>query len=101
MTAVLEDWRTAPVSEKLRATLGFLETLTLEPAALSPSHVEPLRAAGVIDQAVAEAVYVCFLFSILTRLADAFDIEVPSPAKARRIGRILYYFGYSSASLRG
>ena len=30
--AVERDWRTAPVDERLRATLGFLEKLTLRPA---------------------------------------------------------------------
>src|SRR2546422_7850830 len=29
--AVLRDWRTAPLDPKLRATLGFLEKLTLAP----------------------------------------------------------------------
>jgi hypothetical protein len=29
--AVYRDWRTAPVGEKLRAALGFIEKLTLRP----------------------------------------------------------------------
>jgi len=31
VAAVLEDWRTAAIPERLRAVLGFLEKLTLHP----------------------------------------------------------------------
>ena len=31
--AVFEDWRTAPVAEPLRQMLGFLQKLSLTPAA--------------------------------------------------------------------
>jgi len=34
--AVLRDWRTAPLDPKLRATLGFLEKLTLAPTEVGP-----------------------------------------------------------------
>ena len=47
--AVLRDWRTAPLDPKLRATLGFLEKLTLAPTEVGPADVKPLRAAGVSD----------------------------------------------------
>ncbi len=72
VTAVMENWRTAPVNEKLRRTLGFLEKLTTRPAEVSPEDVESMRLVGVSDKAIEEAIYVCFLFSVMDRLADAF-----------------------------
>jgi alkylhydroperoxidase family enzyme len=75
--AVQLDWRTAPVSEQLRATLGFLETMTLRPAELSPADAEAVRAAGVSRAALVDAIHVCALFNMIVRLADALGWDVP------------------------
>ncbi len=99
--AVLDNWRTAPVSEKMRSTLGFLEKLTTDPHALGPADLEPLRAAGVSDKAIEEAIYVCFLFSIMDRLADAFDFDLHSPQDFKRGGQALYSMGYGGLSIPG
>jgi len=101
VAAVLDDWRTAPVSEKMRATLGFLEKLTADPAALGPGDLEPLQRAGVSDQAVEEAIYVCFLFSVMDRLADAFDFDLHSPKDFKRGGQALFAMGYGGLSIPG
>ena len=90
----MDDWRTAPIDEKLRATLGFLEKVTLAPGAVGPDDVAPLRAAGVSEQAIEDALYVCAYFNIIDRLADAFDFYVPSAeAFAQRAGMLLEH-GY-------
>src|SRR5712672_3004696 len=62
--AVLADWRTAPIEPKLRAMLGFLEKLTLEPAEVGPADVVPLRAAGLSDAAIEDAIHACVLFNV-------------------------------------
>jgi Uncharacterized conserved protein len=76
--AVERDWRTAPVSDELRATLGFLEKLTLRPANVSREDADAVRAAGVSDDALVDAIHVCALFSMIVRLADSLDWDVPS-----------------------
>jgi alkylhydroperoxidase family enzyme len=70
--AVLTDWSTAPVSPQLRATLAFVQTQALEPEQLSRNDLEAVRAAGVSEGAIRDAIYICGAFSILTRIADAF-----------------------------
>src|SRR5262245_6336212 len=97
----MADWRTAPIADKLRATLGFLEKLTLAPAEVGPDDVAPLRAAGLSDQAIEEAIYVCFLFNVMDRLADAFDFTMPSPKSISRAAWFLYTLGYGSGSVPG
>ena len=72
MAAVLADWRSAPISEPLRATLGLVRTLTLEPDSLGRGDLEAVRAAGASEEAILDAIYICGAFSILTRIADAF-----------------------------
>jgi len=75
--AVVSDWRTAPLDAKLRATLGFLEKLTLRPNDVRPADVAPLRAAGISDDAIEDAINVCALFNIYDRLADALGWYLP------------------------
>jgi uncharacterized peroxidase-related enzyme len=79
--AVYRDWRSAPVDAKVRATLGFLETLTLRPDELGPADADLVRGAGVGDQALVDAIHVGALFNMIVRLADSFGFEVP-PAEA-------------------
>jgi alkylhydroperoxidase family enzyme len=108
--AVLAGWRTAPaiapdgrawVSDRLRTVLGFLEKLTLSPAEIGPADIEPMRLAGVSDKAIEEALYVCFLFNVLDRLADSFDFPQPSTQVYSRIGKFLYDRGYGTSSIPG
>jgi len=75
--AVVNDWRTAPLDAKLRATLGFLEKLTLRPNDVGPADVAPLRAAGLSDMAIEDAINACVLFNIYDRLADALGWYLP------------------------
>jgi len=77
VAAVLEDWRTAPVSDGLRATLGFLEKLTLAPAEVTAEDADAVRRTGVSDAALADAIYVCTLFCIIDRVADALNFFLP------------------------
>jgi alkylhydroperoxidase family enzyme len=75
---VRHDWRTAPVSPQLRATFGFLEKLTLHPTEITREDADVVRAAGVTDEALVDAIHVCALFSMIVRLADSLGWDVPS-----------------------
>ena len=99
--AVMTDYASAPIDERLRAMLGFLHKLTLEPNAVTSQDVAVLRAAGLSDRAIEEAMYVCFAFNIMDRLADAFDFTIPDEKYHRRCAQFLRHFGYRMASLPG
>ena len=92
--AVLEDWRSAPIDAKLRAQLAFLEKLTLRPDEVRPRDVEPLRAAGLSDEAVEDAINVCALFSIYDRMADSLGWYLPEPAGYAASAQNLMKRGY-------
>ena len=92
--AVLNDWRTAPIDAKLRATLGFLEKLTLTPADVRPADVAPLRAAGVSDAAIEDAMHACVLFNIYDRMADSLNFHLPGSDGYAASGRSLMRRGY-------
>jgi uncharacterized peroxidase-related enzyme len=91
---VLDNWRTAPISEPLRATLGFLEKLTLDPLAVTTADVEPLRAIGLADEAIEDAVHVCALFNMYDRVADALGFAVPDPQAFEQTAARLLQRGY-------
>jgi len=78
--AVLDDWRTAPIDARLRAQLEFLEKLTLHPDDVRRRDVEPLRAAGLSDEAIEDAINVCALFNIYDRMADSLGWYLPDQA---------------------
>jgi alkylhydroperoxidase family enzyme len=92
---VQRDWRTAPVTPKLRATLGFLEKLTLQPEDVAREDADAVRAAGVSDEALIDAIHVCALFSMIVRLADSLGWDVPSFESFSARGDALLASGYA------
>lgn len=91
---VLEDWTTAPVSPKVRAALGFIEKLVANPDGITAADVAPLRAAGVSEDAIEDAIHVCTLFSVYVRLADSFEFDIPDAFGFDMSARMLLKRGY-------
>lgn len=75
---MLDDYTTAPIDERLRATLGLLETMTLRHESLTAEDVRTVMRTGVSKAAIREALEVAFLFNIYDRLADSMGWDVPS-----------------------
>ena len=95
MGAALRDYHHAPMAEPLRATLRFLEKLTLRPAELEPADADAVLATGVSRDALVDAIHVCGLFNMIVRLADALGWAVPPPEAFAARGRVLLESGYS------
>ncbi len=94
VAAVLADYRTAPIPEKLRAMLAFLEKLTLRPDEIGPDDVAPLRAAGLHDEEIADAIHVCALFNVINRVADSLGFEQADRNGYETGARMLLAKGY-------
>jgi alkylhydroperoxidase family enzyme len=90
VAAVLDDVESAPIDEKLRATLRMLAKLTLHPDEFGPADVDAVRSLGVSDAALRDAICVCALFNIATRCADSLDFD-PSTSSGQALAR----FGYA------
>ena len=91
---MLDDLESAPVDERLRAALRFLRTLTLTPERVGPEDVRPVLAAGLSREGVADVAYVCYLFTVYTRLADSLGWTLLDDAGYRASGRSLLKRGY-------
>jgi alkylhydroperoxidase family enzyme len=61
----------------VRATLGFIEKLTLRPEELTSEDAHAVRAAGVTAEALVDAIHVAALFNMIVRLADSLGWDVP------------------------
>ena len=94
MGAVIADYRTAPIDEKLRAMLGFLETFTQRPDELTAADVRAVLATGVSREAMRDAMYVAFLFNTYDRLADTLGWELPEEGYYAKAGQFLLKKGY-------
>jgi len=75
-------------------TLGLLEKVTLIPWETGPEDITPLRAEGVSEQAIEDALVVCALFNIIDRIADALDVAIPSAEGFARTADRLLEQGY-------
>ena len=94
MAPVLEDYRTAPIDEKLRAMLGLLETFTLRPDEMTADDVRAVLATGVTREMIRDAFYVAFLFNGYDRLADTLGWELPERDFYGKSGKFLLRKGY-------
>jgi alkylhydroperoxidase family enzyme len=99
--AVLDDYQSAPIDERLRAMLAFLEKLTLTPDAMTDADAATLRAAGVDAAAAESAMYVAYVFNVMDRLADAFDFKVNDARGLKWVARILLKVGYGAGCVPG
>jgi alkylhydroperoxidase family enzyme len=90
----LDDWRTAAMPEVQRAMLDFLAKVTRCHRDLRPTDIEPLRASGISDEAIVDALHVAFAFNVITRMADALGWSMPDHAAVEQSARFLRDHGY-------
>lgn len=82
----MRDWRTAPIGEKLRATL--------RPDEVNSGDIDALRAEDLSDAAIEDAIHVTVLFSIIDRIADALGFDIPSESGFANMAEGLLKRGY-------
>lgn len=73
--ALVRDWRTAPLSDVDRALCRFAVKLTHQQQTMTPADLDQLRAHGLDDRAIHDAVQVIGYFNYITRVADALGVE--------------------------
>jgi uncharacterized peroxidase-related enzyme len=92
----LAEFRAAPIPAGLKATLAFLEKMTLRPRDLTPEDARAVLRTGVTPEALKDAIAVASLFNIITRYADALDFAIPTEDEFDRTGDMLLKRGYGS-----
>ena len=80
MSALIDDHRTAPISEQDRAMLAYVDKLTRTPAAMTAADVAALRQAGFSAAAVLDICQVAAYYAFVNRLASGLGVELePGP----------------------
>ena len=90
---MLADVDTAPIDDKLRATLKLLRTLTKQHA-VTPEEIKAVLATGVTKSQVEDAFAVCFAFNVIDRLADTFEFHVGPRSHFDAGAKVLLGRGY-------
>ena len=92
--ATLADFRTAPISDGLKATLAFLEKMTSRPTQLMADDAREVLRVGVSFEALTDAIAVATVFNIITRYANALDFAIPTPEEFDGAARMMLKRGY-------
>ena len=91
----MRDFRTAPISDRLKALFEFLARVNTESSRIRREDVDAVRRAGWTDEGIFDAVTVCALFNFYNRWCDALgvhDLSAPGyQASGERIAAIGYH----------
>lgn len=82
--AVLSDYRSAPIPEGLKATLEFLEIMTLRPKEMTEEHANAVLDSGISVETLIDAIEVGVVLKLISRYASALDFAVPATAQIAR-----------------
>jgi uncharacterized peroxidase-related enzyme len=85
---------TGSVRPELAAVLPLLEKTTRDPESIGRSDVDAVRAAGVPDEAIVDALYVNLIFNVMNRLANALDFEWDSDEHVRLGAQVIHRIDY-------
>ena len=94
MKAALESPQGGAVDAKVSATLALIEKLVRTPDAVGKQDVDLVRAAGVSEEAIEDAAFVCALFTTYVRLADTLHFDIPPAEAFEQSAKMLLGVGY-------
>lgn len=70
------DWRAAPLDARWRELAEYAEKLSLAPHVLAEIDLAPLRAVGLSDSAIHDAIQVIAYFNYVNRVAEGVHVEL-------------------------
>jgi alkylhydroperoxidase family enzyme len=83
VTAVLQDYRTAPISDREKALFAFIEKVNRDSSRIRKEDVAMVKAAGWSEEALYDAISVCALFKFYNTWIDATGVgDMPAAAYA-------------------
>jgi alkylhydroperoxidase family enzyme len=92
---VLENYRTAPISNAEKELFAYLEKVNCNCASVEAADIERLHQAGWSDEAIYDSILVCGLFNFYNRWIDANGVEAMSKQDHAASGKRLATRGYT------
>ena len=90
----LDNWRDGTLPPRLSTTLGLLEKVTLHADDVGAQDIAAVRETGVSDEAIRQALYVCSVFNIINRVANALDFGWETEADRLKLVKGLHRVQY-------
>lgn len=92
--AVLDDYQTAPISDRDKALFAFIDKMNRESNRMGREDIDAAKDAGWTEEALYDAISVCALFNFYNKWIDATGVhDMPAAAYAAS-GERLANFGY-------
>ena len=91
---MLENYRTAPVSNAEKELFAYLEKVNSNCASVEQADIQRLHEAGWTDEAIYDAIMVCGLFNFYNRWIDTNGVEAMSMQDHAASGKRLATRGY-------
>ena len=82
------------IRPEVAAILPLLEKVTRTPDQVGSSDVDAVRAAGVPNEGIIDALHVNLVFNIMNRLANAFDFTWDSEEHVRVGAKVIHRISY-------
>ena len=94
--AVCRDFRTAQISERLKALLAIAEQVQQSGQHVQPTHLAAARAAGATDLELHDTVLIAAAFSMFNRYVDGLGAVTPDDPMAYQLNaKLLVEKGYA------
>jgi alkylhydroperoxidase family enzyme len=97
VAAVLEDFRTAPITEPERALFALIAKVVEDSTSVTAADLEAARKAGWTDEALYDAITVCALFQFYNTWIDATGVSDMPAMGYEMSGKRLAEKGYAYA----
>lgn len=95
VNAVCADYRSAPISDKLKALLAIAEQVQIDGKRVSKELVDKARAEGATDLDIHDAVLIAAAFSMYNRYVDGLATWQPrEPGMYAEMGKMMAEQGY-------
>jgi alkylhydroperoxidase family enzyme len=91
---VLADLETAPLPEKEKVLLRFVDKVNHDSPRITRADLDAVRGAGWTDEAIYFAITVCALFNFYNRWIDASGVHALSDEAHREGGKRTAVHGY-------
>jgi uncharacterized peroxidase-related enzyme len=93
LDALVNDLESAPVDDKIKAILRYVQKLTTTPSRMVQSDADAVFAAGWDENCFHYAVMICALFNMMNRIMDGYGVTNTAEFRIER-GKLLAERGY-------
>lgn len=92
--AALGNFESAALRPVVKAALALARRLALEPDAVGPEDIKPLRAEGADDDSIEGVILICAAFATINRIADSLDFALLTREQYDAGAKLIYKRGY-------